>query len=94
MIFKKHKKSIKDYNEYETIIESLLQKDNNNQILDDFIDKIRNTHTVSSSDVLVLTSIAHEIQDTQLKLLLYEKIIEELVLTTYGIYERSENNQC
>lgn len=94
MIFKKHKKSIKDYNEYETIIESLLQKDNNNQILDDFIDKIRTTHNVSSSDVLLLTNIAHEIQDTQLKLLLYEKIIEELVLTTYGIYERSENNQC
>lgn len=94
MIFKKHKKSIKDYTEYETIIESLLQKDNNNQILDDFIDKITTNHTVSSSDVLVLTNIAHEIQDTQLKLLLYEKIIEELVLTTYGIYERSENNQC
>lgn len=94
MIFKKHKKSIKDYVEYETIIESLLQKDNNNQILDDFIDKITTNHTVSSSDVLVLTNIAHEIQDTQLKLLLYEKIIEELVLTTYGIYERSENNQC
>ena len=33
MIFKKHKKSIKDYAEYETIIESLLQKDNNNQIV-------------------------------------------------------------
>lgn len=94
MIFKKHKKSIKDYVEYETIIESLLQKDNNNQILDDFIDKITTNHTVSSSDVLLLTNIAHEIQDTQLKLLLYEKIIEELVLTTYGIYERSENNQC
>lgn len=94
MIFKKHKKSIKDYAEYETIIESLLQKDNNNQILSDFIDKITTNHTVSSSDVLLLTNIAHEIQDTQLKLLLYEKIIEELVLTTYGIYERSENNQC
>ena len=47
MIFKKHKKSIKDYAEYETIIDELQQQENNNDIGDEFIYKNTSNHNVS-----------------------------------------------
>ena len=93
MIFKDDKNKLEDYKEYNKVIEALLKTSGNDKILQSFDTKlIRKPHPDLPQQILALTTIAEGINDKELKNMIYHKIIEELVLQIFGIYDRSKDN--
>ncbi len=79
---------INEYKEYEEIIEAMLKASGNFDVFNVFEDKISKRNVPPSQiqqNVIVLTSLAEAVEDKDLKLELYEKIIQELVLQVFKV---------
>lgn len=82
------------YEEYNEIIEAMLKATGNFEIFKDFEQKIEQrscTPEQLRQTVLVLTSLAEAVKDNDLKLELYEKIIQELVIYLFKVDVNAAN---
>ena len=79
---------IQDYDEYEEIVEAMLKATGNFELFKNFEEKLSNrtcTPEQIRQNVLILTSIAEAIQNKDLKLELYERIIQEIVIYIFKV---------
>lgn len=79
--------TLNEYKEYEEVIEAILKGTGNYDIFRRFDEKIKlnRNPTQIQQNVIILTNLAAAIKDDQFKNLLYQKIIEELVLITFNV---------
>ena len=85
---------MKEYREYEEIMEALLKATGNFEIFKTFEEKLgaRNcTNEQLRQNILILTSLAEAVEDENLRLELYEKIIQELVLYIFKVDTHGTN---
>lgn len=80
--------SLQKYDEYNEIIEALLKATGNFEVFDTFENKLKERNCTPEQlrkNILILTTLSEAIKNQDLKLELYEKIIQEIVLYLFKV---------